>query len=303
MCCDNKDSCTFKVKHFLYTFCGLALFLLTIVLISVTVNKRVEQDEFAVVYNNYNRQFGNIYEQGVYTLNVGDTFLKFKRTLKDVDIDEIFCITKDKIVIQLTISAQYQYNRNDLIPIVLMNFDNGDIYEKFLDNMVSNIILRQCGFYDAESYYIDRGTIYNNMYDALLNEINNNNSIGATIEFFQLKNIDFPKSFADAITTKQLVIQNKVTTMNDRTTQLILANTTLLQNQRQAEITIINANNQANININQAETSYNIILGQWIQRNNTYFTIMKNLNLNQSQLLDYLKSEAIRNSDSPIISI
>jgi len=293
---------TYTVTHFLLTFFSIFIFLLTIVLISVTVNKRVEQDEFGVIYNQYSRNFGAIREQGVYTVNVGDDFIKFKRTLKDVDIDQINCITKDKIVISLTISAQYQYNQNDLIPIVLQQFDNAVTFELFLDNIVSNIILRQCGLYNAENYYTDRGNIYNNMYDALLFEINNN-TFGSTIEFFQLKNIDFPDSFALAITTKQLTIQNKITTLNDRATQLINANTTLMQSQRYADVAIINATTKSNININQADISYNITLNQWIQRANTLNTIKTNLALNNTQLLDYLKSEIIRISDAPVLSV
>ncbi len=297
------------IKHFIGGFLCISLTLLTIVLLAVTVNKRVEQDEFGVIYNDFTKQFGKIYDQGVYAYGVGDKFIKFKRTLKDVDIDQINCITKDKIVIGLTISAQYQYNRDDLIPVVLQNFNNGDGYESFLSNIVRNIILRQCGLYDAESYYTDRGNIYNNMYDSLLNEINNNTNIGsnynlgATIEFFQLKNIDFPDTFAQAITSKQLVMQNKITKLNDRTTQLILANTTLLQNQRQADIILINSNTQANINMNQAQTSYDVIVNQWNLRSNTYKSIIDNLKLNQSQFIEYLKSEAIRNSIAPVISI
>jgi regulator of protease activity HflC (stomatin/prohibitin superfamily) len=273
-----------------------------IVLVSLTAFKKVEQKEYGIVYNNFTKQFGRVYEQGTYTLNVGDVLFKKDRTLIDVGLNTLNCISKDKITITLTLSAQYQLNKQDLIDVVLKQFD--EKYDTFLSSIVSNIILRVCGFYNAEEFYLTRGVIDINMFNALINEINNSTrSLGSTIVNFQLQNIRFPQSYEDAITQKQLVIQNMITSQNNRTTQLILANTSLLQNQRQAQILIINANNQAQILINQAQTSYDIIVDQWTQRSAVYASIMTNLKLNQSQFLEYLKAEAIRDSESPVISV
>jgi regulator of protease activity HflC (stomatin/prohibitin superfamily) len=273
-----------------------------IILVSLTALKKVEQKEYGIVFNNYTYEFGRIYEQGTYTLNVGDVLLKKERTLIPIGTNSLNCISKDKITVTLTLSAQYQFNKQDLIDIIFKQFD--EQYDTFLSSIVANIILRICGLYNAEDFYLKRGIVDTHMLNSLKNEINNNTqSLGATIVNFQLQNIRFPQAYEDAITQKQLVTQNKVTSENNRITQLILANTTLLQNQRQAQILIINANNQAQININQAQTSYDIIVNQWIQRADVYATIMANLKLNQSQFLEYLKAEAIRDSDSPVISV
>jgi regulator of protease activity HflC (stomatin/prohibitin superfamily) len=273
-----------------------------IVLVSLTALKKVEQKEYGIVYNNYTMQFGKVYDQGTYTLNVGDIMFKKDRTLIDVGINNLNCISKDKITVTLTLSAQYQFNRQDLIDIIFRQFD--EEYDTFLSSIVSNIILRVCGFYNAEEFYLKRGIVDINIFNALINEINNSTqSLGAIIVNFQLQNIRFPQSYEDAITQKQLVTQNMITSQNNRTTQLILANTTLLQNQRQVQIIIINANNQARINENQAQNSYSVILNQWTQRANVYALTILNLKLNHTQFLKYLEAEVVRESDSPIISI
>jgi hypothetical protein len=304
MCCDQNGSCTFKMKHFICSFLSLSVCLLAIVLLSVSVNYKVQQDEFAVAYNNYSKQFGKIYEQGIYAINVGDQLIKFKRTLQDIDISQIDCITQDKIEIRLSISAQYQLNKNDLIPFILLKFNGNDNYNAFISNIVSNVILRQCGLDIAENYYTDRSIIYNKMYDALINEINfSNQSYGSTIEFFQLNNIEFPTTFQNAISSKQVLMQQQITELNNRQSKLIQANTTLFQNQRIGNVMIINATNQANIIINQANITYEIIQNEWKQRAMSYKSIMDNLKLNQSQLLDYLRADVIRGAESPVISV
>ena len=279
-----------------------ASLLLMIILVSLSALRPVQQNEYGILYNNYTQQFGKVVEQGSYTLDIGEYFIKKERTLIDVGINNLNCISKDKITVTLTISSQYQFNKKDLIDIVLKQFD--DLYDTFLSSIVSNIILRVCGNYNAEDFYLKRGVIDINMFNILTNEINNSTqSFGALIENFQLQNIRFPQDYESAITEKQLAVQNMVTAQNNRTTELIIANTTLLQNQRQAQILLINANNQAQININQAQISYDVIVNQWSQRADVYASIMANLGLNQSQFLDYLKSEAIRDADSPVISV
>lgn len=277
--------------------------LLFCVLLGVTVNLPVAQDEYGVVYNNYTKAFGPIHDQGTYTLNVGDAMIKFKRTLQDASVAQVDCISRDGLRLTLSIAAQYQYTPDALIPIVLKNFNSHAFYSSFLANIVTNVVMRQCGLFATEQYYGERGTVFGSMYDALASEINNSTDFAVTLEFFQLLNIMFPGDYQAIVSEKQRLVQTQTTSLNDRTTQLIQANTTLLKNEFRANIKMIDAQNQAAIILNQGNASYGVVLSQWRQRVSTLLAVARHLGLNQTQLLDYLSSEVVRQSTGAVLSV
>lgn len=303
MCREGR--CTpYRVTGHIVLWTGIAgIIILAITLLSLTVNKKVAQDEYAVVINSYTKNFGTeILSQGAYTLNVGDEFILFKRTLQDVDnIGEIYCLTSDKIPVKLSVSIQYQLEVDKLIPVVLKQFGNADNFETMISKLCASIISNVCARYSAEKYYLQRGVIDGFMYHELSNEFANM-SIGANIEYFQLINIDLPGEFTNIIISKQNVQQRMITAQNQRQSSLIEAQTVLLQTTRTANIKLINANNTAMININQALTSNDTIITQWHQRGLAYKAVKDSLNLNDTSFLAYLKSEIIRIASVPLVS-
>ena len=141
------------------------------------------------------------------------------------------------------------------------------------------------------------------MYDALASEINNSTDFAVSLEFFQLLNIMFPGDYQAIVSEKQRLVQTQTTSLNDRTTQLIQANTTLLKNEFRANIMLIDAQNQATIILNQGNASYGVVLSQWRQRVSTLLAVASRLALNQTQLLDYLSSEVVRQSTGAVLSV
>ncbi|XWV24773.1 hypothetical protein QJ856_gp1010 [Tupanvirus deep ocean] len=299
---DPESSCRKKTWIGIGVVLSISIFIIGFALIGVSVNKVVENNELGVVFINTTMEFGNIYEQGIHSIPPGSSMFIFPRTLQDVKLDSITCFSSDKIVIVLTVSVQYQLVKEHIITHILKTYDGNDNFENILKYVVQNIIINQCGQYTAEDYYVKRAVIDQNMYQSLLFDVNNV-TIGATIEFFQLINIQFPTEFSNAITQKQIVIQNATTTLNQRTSLLIAANTTVLEAQRTASIILVNANNEAEINLKQANTTANVIFTQWYQRGLAFASIKNSLGLNESDFIEYLRSEILRSVRSPIIGI
>ena len=267
-----------------------------ITLLSLYINYPVEQTEYAVGYNSYNMKFTKIYDQGRYPIQVGEQMIKIPRTLKDFN-RKITCMTNDKILIDLDISIQYLYQKDNLIPKILKEFGSIDTFNSFLSDRITSSIINSCLSYESEEYYIERSVIDRYIYSELLIDVNNKN-IGATIEFFQLVNVKFPTEISTAITQKQNIDQESLTAQNDRNTLLTQENTKLLETQRQANIIIINANNQANITLNQAYTNTQAQNILWTNRVYTYKHIADKLNLNSSHLIDYLETDLISKSNN-----
>src|SRR3990167_1291281 len=89
---------------------GLGGFILLIVLPAITVNKRVEQNEVGIFVNSFTTDVVGPYEQGSYTINVGDSIILFTRIVQDSGLEDIICLSNDKITIDLNVFIQFQYN-------------------------------------------------------------------------------------------------------------------------------------------------------------------------------------------------
>lgn len=264
-------------------------------LLALYINYPVEQDEYAVGYDTYNMKWTQIYGQGRYPIKVGEKMIKIKRTLQEYS-KEINCLTKDKILVDISVALQYQYEKDNLIPIILEQFTSIENYDQFLFDRITSSIMNSCLAYNAEQYYTDRSLVDSHMYDQLIEDINQKN-IGSKVEFLQLVNIKFPQQVSYAITQKQNIDQEALTTLNDRNTLLTNANTDLLETVRKSNILLINANNTANIILNQAETTAKIQETLWDNRAFGYKHASRKLGLNSSQIIDYIEADIIQKSD------
>lgn len=270
-------------------------------LLAMYVGYQVEQSEYAIGYDNYNMEFTKIYEQGKYPIRVGEEMIIIERTLQDFNKD-LTCMTKDKILIDLSIGLQYQYQKKDIINKILKEFSSINNFNGFLFDRITSSIINSCLVYNAEDYYTERSIIDKHMYDSLILNINNNN-LGVLVEFFQLINIKFPSKISNAITEKQNIEQESLTAINERTSKLTEANTELFEMQRQAEILIINAYATSNITLNQAESNSQIQRILWTNRAYAYSHANNVLDLNSTLLIDYIQSDLISKSENLLTNL
>jgi len=270
-------------------------------LLAMYVGYQVQQSQYAVGYDNYNMEFTKIYEQGKYPIRVGEEMIIIERTLQDYNKD-LTCMTKDKILIGLSIGIQYQYQKKDIIDKILREFSTINNFNGFLFDRITSSIINSCLVYNAEDYYTERSIIDRHMYDNLILNVNNYN-LGVLIEFFQLINIKFPSEISNAISEKQNIEQESLTAINQRTSKLTEANTELFEMQRQAEILIINAYATSNITLNQAESNSQIQQILWANRAYAYSHANDVLGLNSTQLIDYIQSDLISKSENLLTNL
>lgn len=263
---------------------------------SIYVNYSVSQTEYAVGYDTYNMKFTKIYDQGKYTIKVGEEMIKIKRTLQDFNND-IKCLTKDKILIDLSVLLQYQYKKEYLIDKILEEFSSLKNFNNFLFDRITSTIIGSCLYFDTNEYYSNRTLVDNYIYNNLKTNINGYN-LGVDIDYFQLINIQFPSEITNIIINKQNVNQLSLTAINERTTKLTNANTAQLEMQRRADILIINANTNANITLNQAMINSHTQEILWNNRIYTYTHANNVFKFNTSELIDYIQSNLISKSEN-----
>lgn len=286
----NKAQC-FGLVCCLFTFASL---LLMIILLSVTVNRSIDQSDYGLLYDHYNMQFDSeVKEQGKYTTGIGVDIYLFKRTVRTFPINEVTCFSSDKVTMNLQVTVQTQFRKEALIPVVMKQFSTGKNYDAFLTSLIQSTILTTCLQFHSEQFYLIRSTIDATMFSNLQNVINSYN-YGSDIQYFQLAKIDLPGPLINIITHKQNVEQKLITAKNDRQNQLTQAATRQLQAQQTVLVTGIRANNTASVIINKANVNKQIVQIQWSSRALAYKAIVQGFSLNADGFILYLKAELMR---------
>lgn len=280
---------------------GLISFLWAVVIISgglflLLTNYYVEQNEYAVVMNKWTMKFSdNVYSQGLYFLGPGVEIIPFQRTLQNLDLGKTDCLTRDEVLVDLTVALQYQYHEKQLVPFILETFGTEAKYIEFLIGTARSIILNTCLEFTALEYYEIRSAIDAEMFSNLIKNINDKH-FGCTIEYFQLVDIQYPPDYITILHEKQNVKQDLITAENHRSTEEIGARTTLLEARRTASINLINAHNVYNMTLYDAQTQKEAILALWKSRAISFNNIISDLGLSYPHFIEYLKSDVVRTS-------
>ncbi|CAM9265584.1 unnamed protein product [Ectocarpus fasciculatus] len=274
-------------------FFALAAVVLMITLLALTTNREVSQSEFVVLYDTFNRKFDGVKEQGRYTTGVGVKLFPFQRTLQDLDVGTVSCLSTDKIEIKLDVKIQIRLKREDLIPLILRQFGDGSRHKGFMKHMASTTLVSSCLQYTVDDFFSDRSGVDRLMFQSLQTTFNEQD-YGADVEFFQLLNIQLPPKIVQVITIKQNIEQELITATNDRANELIQATTELLEAEQQAHVILIEANNTARVVRNQATSQEEIIRVRWENAAGAYVSVKNSLDLDEVEFVDYLGAELYR---------
>lgn len=290
------------VLWWLFGFFVLGGVILMCVLLSLTVNKKVQQNEIGVVWNSYTMEIKNIYDQGTYTLDVGDNLETYIATVQYMDYTNLPCYTKDKLQITLDTQTQYTYIRDKLIPIMYRQYGNQGALMEYFDAAIKSAIYSTCVLFTSQDCYNNRQLIETAMLTNITNVVKNAD-IGIDVNLFVLRDIDFPTAFSNTIANIQAATQQIQTQLVTRQAELILANTSLIQAKQTAQQIMIQAENSAKLILQQANATANVIITQLHQQALSFKLIKDSLELNASGLISFLKSEFIRTAQHPFISI
>jgi len=197
--------------------------------------------------------------------------------------------TSDGLEVTLEISFQYKLIYEHLFD---MYMTYGEDYHRFFINIAVDILMDAATNYTAYDFFMDRSKIGTNMQDALNKAYTT--MCFSTIDFFQLRAVDLPDKFEDAIQlseVKKQDIQKAYAEMNKTAVEL--------------ETLKMTANLQMNVTLNIALGDAQAILAQNNATVNS-FKIVQNtqsssyqglkdaLNLTNVQLLNFMRAKVVR---------
>lgn len=289
----------------------LGLVITGISLLALTVNKEIKQDEFMVAVNTkYDGRVRGPFEQGRQNLRVGDTMIKFKRTVQPLEF-KLSCYSKDLLQVSLDYTVMYQYVSEAIVPIILREFYDESYFLALFRSSVASSGYTTCSNFTAEDYYLQRqraevallSDLRLNLQEDLTERILELQAAVGTklptlpvhVSQLQLTNINFPSDFNAIIATKLQTQAQQTASFNNRLSQLTAANTALIASRQQAAILTINGNQQANAILAQANATKQIVIDQWRARALAFQTVQFNLGFNDdTSLLQYWQAEPVR---------
>jgi regulator of protease activity HflC (stomatin/prohibitin superfamily) len=216
-------------------------------------------------------------------------------------VGNIYCLSNDKIEIELEVKIQIHLLRESLISLILRQFSNKDRHRKFLEHVAVSTLITSCLNYDVDNFFSDRSSVDRDMFANLQTAINDYD-FGADVEFFQLTHIQLPTNLVEVITEKQNIEQELITATNDRTNELIQAQTDFLEAEQKSLVILIEANNTANVITNQAQAEEEIIKSKWSNAATAYASVANSLSLDEDEFVEYLGAELYRLVDHSVVN-
>jgi hypothetical protein len=210
----------------------------------------VEQNEYVLLQDWYTREVDNqIYETGRYYVGLGKEKITFPKSIQRIVFDIIPGSDDIPITIDAPISAkldaifQYKLNRSFIMDI----YDDYQTFAAFKDALIFKIwaiVAESMSGITYEGLYFNRSIVNN----AIFNGIKNNfDELGVLSLNFQITEVEFPYSIKQSFDALQnAIISQKVATEQQRAT-IIRAQTMIIEAYASANISIIEANNDAEV--------------------------------------------------------
>ena len=262
----------------------------------------LEYDEYGIDYNTITRKVdrSKVYESGLYWLGFGHKFIKFPKILQTVEFSPdsdatagpLISRTQDGLAVTLEISFQYKLIKSELQDLYA---EFNEYYEDTFVRIARDVLRDVTGNYTAISFFNNRTVVGNAMQDELGAQFE---EVHATVEFLQLRKVDLPDAFENAIEQAEVARQEIQTALFEQQAALIRAQTAILEAQAQANITIIEANASATAFLIQIEAQAKAVNITLTAERLAYYALAQELGLNSTELLAYLWIQAINNHDS-----
>ena len=235
-----------------------------------------------------------VYEAGMHYIGVGHEFIEFpiaQQTIKYYTSEDnsVTGRTQDGLAISLDISFQYQLTKESIIDIYK---NHGTDYEGVFWQFARDVIRDVASLYTAIDFFNNRTSIGRAIEESMEAEFFSE-FFEILVPAFQLLQIDLPDTFEDALERAEVARREIEIVQLQQQTALIEAETKILEAQAQYNVTLIEAQADADAFltiINAQAEAVNITL---TAERDAYYGLAQALNMTTTELLTYMWIQAL----------
>jgi regulator of protease activity HflC (stomatin/prohibitin superfamily) len=272
----------------IWGFCTFAAVLVSSIILGVSL-KKLTSLEYGVEYDKWGKMLEDSAKQGgLFIGPPGYRFIKFPSTQITQQLQDT-CLSRDGLRVVFDVTYQYQMPVDSIVTII-------EKYRNFKgwDNVVMAAGVAAVQHTCADFNVTDFQGLRNVIQDAMLNNLKmklegsldgiTDDGVYAYASSLQLKNVELPQPYKDAVSDKQRAEEDIKLAKNQRFQEETKANTELLAAKEEARKIIDTAYNDANVTVIQAN----------LKAEETLFALQKQQDvLEQAQISFGLNSNGI----------
>ncbi len=266
-------------------------------------------NQFGLNQNDLNQQIEEkVYEKGLYHIGLLHHFIKFPKTVQKIEFFDttgdpgetpgpLNSRTKDGLNIHIQLAFHYRLRKADIL--TLYQTFAIDYEDRFVGQ--ARTTLRDvASLFNAIEFFNNRTAIGDLMESYLITDID---VMYADIVYFQMREIDLPDEFEEALKQVQIAQQQYQIAIYEQQAAMVNAETAIIEAQAQANITVLSAEASAEayiIQMNASAQALNITLAT---ESLAYYAMGQQLNLTATELLSLLWIKAIMEHDESLLII
>jgi len=283
-------------KQWLFVAFGIFVVIPSIILFSVSFAS-LQATQVGLDYNHNTKHVDTkVYENGLYMLGLGHSFIKFPTTLQTLDFEGrsvITCFTLDGLPVVLSLSFQYKLSPTSAYDLYMTY---GEDFETVYRNIALHRISEVSTLFTAYQFFNEPTAIGSEILRSLQDSFTD---LYGSVEYFQLKSVGLPEVFEDAI-QDTIVAEQQIQKAGYMLETAVVQASTMVQNATYiANITLINAAAQAT-NFIQTQQATALATANLIDIEAiSYAAVAADLSFqNGDQILDYIWLETLSEQDN-----
>lgn len=221
--------------------------------------KKVSSTQFGVEYNVWSKKLESVSKAGGLFLGpVGYRFVKFTSTQINADFSDT-CVSKDGLRVIVDVSYQYRLYQESIIEVVL-KYREFEKWNQVVNFAANSAIQHSCSAWNVTDFQSNRALVQETMFENLQKKIEGDKNtdfsrgVYAIASSLQLKNVDLPFQYQEAVEQKQRAEEDILLAKNERIQEKTKADTEFKVAEKQYEILIDQAWNEGNITLIVADT-------------------------------------------------
>jgi len=278
------------------------LVIVSIALIAVSF-KKLEENQFGLLYDVWRKDLDDEAQSGgLFSGPPGFKFVKFPSTFVTIELNDRYCVSRDGLIVGFSVTFQYQMIAENMFPAVERYRDFGKwdmvVYEAGL-----SAVHHSCSDFFISNFQNKRGEIQAVMEDNLRVKLEGNSTQGtegvyAMAISLQLRNIQLPEEYSNAVKDKQSAEEDIALAQNQRQQETTRAGTDLLKAKEEARKILDTANNDVEILLTEARLSAEETTFAFAQEAQTIVDVKEALGLSTDGVLAYLANGLLADIDN-----
>jgi prohibitin 2 len=274
-----------------FALCVLA----TAIGLLATSLKKVESTEYGLQYNIHKKTLDDASKSGgLFAGPPGYEFIKFPSTFITVDLDDRTCVSNDGLLVDFSVTFQYQMTEVNLLPAVLKYRD----FDKWADTVEEaglSAIHHSCSEFQVTEFQSKRGIIQNQMIENLKLKLAGDperglDGVNAVAVSLQLRFIGLPSQYNDAVAEKQAAEEDIALAVAQRKQETTKANTDLLRAKEEARKIMDTAVNEAEVLLTESQLKAEETLFSFEKEADALVQVKEALGLTSEGVLAYLSN-------------